>query len=202
MTTTINAIETRYAGCRFRSRLEARWAVFFDTLGVKWEYEPQGFKVDDNCYLPDFWLPETETWVEVKGSSESLKADADRLTMILDWASPLPGMMGSHGTTGSICHGVLFLGPVPMAGGLTLHPIVQHREGLWWEWAYFAPQMPGVHIRTLAKRGPTLAYFLQPPECAEWSVDPLCVNTTYWYDETKKAYAAARSARFEHGENG
>lgn len=33
---TIKAIETRYAGCR-RSRLEARWAVVFDTLGFAWE---------------------------------------------------------------------------------------------------------------------------------------------------------------------
>lgn len=36
------ALTTRYAGCRFRSRLEARWAVFFDHLGIEWEYEPQG----------------------------------------------------------------------------------------------------------------------------------------------------------------
>lgn len=42
---TIQAIETQYAGCRFRSRLEARWAVFFDTLDIRWEYEPEGFEV-------------------------------------------------------------------------------------------------------------------------------------------------------------
>lgn len=38
----IKPIETRYAGCRFRSRLEARWAVFFDALKIEWEYEPEG----------------------------------------------------------------------------------------------------------------------------------------------------------------
>lgn len=32
---TIQAIQTRYAGHHFRSRLEARWAVFFDYLGVE-----------------------------------------------------------------------------------------------------------------------------------------------------------------------
>lgn len=42
----IKAIETSYAGCRFRSRLEARWAVFFDRMGVSWEYEPQGYELD------------------------------------------------------------------------------------------------------------------------------------------------------------
>jgi len=41
----ITAIETRYKGYRFRSRLEARWAVFFDALGVIWEYEKEGFEV-------------------------------------------------------------------------------------------------------------------------------------------------------------
>ncbi len=39
----VRAIETKYKGCRFRSRLEARWAVFFDALGIKWWYEPEGF---------------------------------------------------------------------------------------------------------------------------------------------------------------
>ena len=39
----IKAIETYYKGYRFRSRLEARWAVFFDAAGIKYEYEPEGF---------------------------------------------------------------------------------------------------------------------------------------------------------------
>ena len=51
----MKAIETCYNGYRFRSRLEARWAVFFDALGVKYEYEPEGFELDDGTwYLPDF----------------------------------------------------------------------------------------------------------------------------------------------------
>ena len=29
-------IETVYKGFKFRSRLEARWAVFFDACGVRW----------------------------------------------------------------------------------------------------------------------------------------------------------------------
>lgn len=54
---TMKAIETRYKGYRFRSRLEARWAVFFDALDVKWEYEPEGFELGFNDrYLPDFRL--------------------------------------------------------------------------------------------------------------------------------------------------
>jgi len=68
----MKAIETHYRGCRFRSRLEARWAVFFDTLKVNWEYEKEGFDLDKaGWYLPDFWVPELEIWVEVKGNSPS-----------------------------------------------------------------------------------------------------------------------------------
>lgn len=39
----LKAIETEYKGYRFRSRPEARWAVFFDACGVKWDYEPEGY---------------------------------------------------------------------------------------------------------------------------------------------------------------
>lgn len=65
---SIKAIETVYKGYRFRSRAEARWAVFFDAAGIKYLYEPEGVKLsDDTLYLPDFYLPESETWFEVKG---------------------------------------------------------------------------------------------------------------------------------------
>jgi hypothetical protein len=62
----LTPIETYYHGYRFRSRLEARWAVFFDALGERWEYEPQGYKLDGEFYLPDFWLPERKAFLEVK----------------------------------------------------------------------------------------------------------------------------------------
>lgn len=64
----IKAIETAYAGCRFRSRTEARWAVFFDALGLTWEYEKEGFELPSGRYLPDFWLPDLGGWIEVKGT--------------------------------------------------------------------------------------------------------------------------------------
>ena len=80
----ITAIPTEYKGYRFRSRLEARWAVFFDACRVKWEYEPEGFELPNGqCYLPDFLLhgcagrsPE-DLYVEVKGKMTA--ADADKI---------------------------------------------------------------------------------------------------------------------------
>jgi hypothetical protein len=60
-------IETEYNGCRFRSRVEARWAVFFDSLSIRWEYEREGFDLGDlGGYLPDFFLPDYEMFVEIK----------------------------------------------------------------------------------------------------------------------------------------
>lgn len=62
----MKAIETKYKGYRFRSRLEARWAVFFESLGWKWEYEPEGFELESGWYLPDFRIND-HLWVEIKG---------------------------------------------------------------------------------------------------------------------------------------
>src|SRR5512147_2788464 len=66
-TAPLKAIETVYKGYRFRSRLEARWAVFLDALKTPWEYEAQGYDLDGVRYLPDFWLPREEIFIEAKG---------------------------------------------------------------------------------------------------------------------------------------
>ena len=67
----IQPIETEYNGYRFRSRLEARWAVFFDEVGIEYEYEPEGFELDDGTrYLPDFYFPRYDWYGEVKAPRE------------------------------------------------------------------------------------------------------------------------------------
>ncbi len=59
----INAIPTKLVGIQFRSRLEAKWAAFFDLLGWPWEYEP----IDLDGYIPDFVLMfKTPMLVEIK----------------------------------------------------------------------------------------------------------------------------------------
>jgi hypothetical protein len=63
---TIAAIPTTYRGRRYRSRLEARWAAFFDLLEWRHEYEP----FDLGGWSPDFLLPDFGALVEIKPAQE------------------------------------------------------------------------------------------------------------------------------------
>lgn len=90
---TIHAIETEYNGYRFRSRLEARWAVFFDTLGVPYDYEPEGFELGSGIrYLPDFWLPTWNSWVEIKPTMDV--CDTERAMHLLGILAENTGKFG------------------------------------------------------------------------------------------------------------
>ena len=65
----IEAIQTAYKNYKFRSKLEAQWAVFFDKLGIEFRYEVEGFELSGSYrmrYLPDFFLPKYNCWVEIK----------------------------------------------------------------------------------------------------------------------------------------
>ena len=68
MSDDIQAIPTEYGGVRFKSRLEARFAEWLtEEQKVTWEYEPKGFESHyPNGYLPDFFVPEICTYVEIK----------------------------------------------------------------------------------------------------------------------------------------
>lgn len=79
----IQPIETVYQGYAFRSRLEARWAVFFDCLELEWVYEHEGYNLGTmGYYLPDFRVT-TRTQCNSDGSAAKgrriwveIKADA------------------------------------------------------------------------------------------------------------------------------
>ena len=90
----IKSIDTQYNGYKFRSRLEARWAVFFDALDIVYEYEPEGYQLENGeYYLPDFWLPEFETFVEVKhigGDSSKAQVFAKGVKYPVWFAEGLP----------------------------------------------------------------------------------------------------------------
>jgi hypothetical protein len=62
----MKSLESTYNGVVFRSRLEARWAALFDHYKLKWVYEPDAFHTESGPYLPDFYLPSLNAYVEVK----------------------------------------------------------------------------------------------------------------------------------------
>ena len=77
MITKTRSIQTYYKGYYFRSRLEARYAVFLDYLGIRWKYETEGYIIEKNefsetfghigeAYLPDFFLPDLHIYLEIK----------------------------------------------------------------------------------------------------------------------------------------
>lgn len=180
---TVQPIETRYAGCRFRSRLEARWAVFFDHLNIPWEYEPQGFMIEGTLYLPDFYLRHQKLWVEIKpqgmvaDGAEKFWEFADKLEFLGDRAA-------------------LFQGDIPRPpdyDGLNIN--VLGDEGYKWcvcsSGRHFDVQFAGRNARI--KCG-CPGY----EQGGRWlsGGDPV----EYGF-RTKEAFTAARSARFEHGEN-
>jgi hypothetical protein len=105
----IPAIETSYNGYKFRSRLEARWARFFDVLGVKYEYEPEGFDLSkiphigeyldpsDTWYLPDFWLPRQGCYMEIKPLLTPVDSTAITKCYLLNSSKPVLITFGSPG---------------------------------------------------------------------------------------------------------
>lgn len=212
MTTTIRAIETHYKGCRFRSRLEARWAVFFDALGIEWIYEPEGYVVDGKPYLPDFWLPRLELWVEIKGNlshrdmqrlhkavgENGLPLDVDRE----DRPDPVdPAGWGER---------VLLLGQVPEPGPTWVHFLFAYYGGhVFSVGAFF---MYSGECWRIGHIGP-LTRESGWPEVAGTDEDATAYRRTQLLTpvatlalsddgDLAGAYRAARSARFEHGESG
>lgn len=216
---TAQPIETHYAGHRFRSRLEARWAVFFDTLGIRWEYEPQGYLVglDRRPYLPDFWLPGEKLWVEVKGSEDQLDIE-----LMVAAALPEQGLP----TTGR-CDGdeaeqtrMLILGP--FGTGVTrltdtntgehagysqpTHTALTFRKGdLFQAHAWFEDS--GIRIMTMdgaviANDSPQINWETRGSGWGNLVGGGGTISDDAPDARVVEAYRAARSARFEHGESG
>lgn len=202
----MKAIETKYAGCRFRSRLEARWAVVFDHLGLEWQYEPEGFERPGPegviRYLPDFYLPATETWVEIKGGDDALAEDAQRIADMCDWGSPIPGVDYSYGST----RGLLVLGDIPRPGTDAAWLLVQHRKGLWLNRAIIVQTGAPVHLVPIHPDYNGDAPWTDSSLREGLQGEPIAVRGTSIHKghsgTPTDAYDAGRSARFEFGESG
>ena len=100
----IKPLETVYRGYRFRSRLEARWAVFFDALEIEWEYETQGYKLPTRGnYLPDFWLPEFSGGAHVEVKPAGVLRDPIALGELRELAEEFTASMFASGRITEAC---------------------------------------------------------------------------------------------------
>lgn len=167
---TIKAIETAYKGYRFRSRLEARWAVYFDVAGIQWEYEKEGYNLPGmGLYLPDFWLSGLSLWCEVKpGEFTTTERDKCRALELI---------------TKRDC---IMLEGIPQAR--YYYTPEGHAFGLWPYKDYiWSSQILGWGM---GREEP----FLMWPDREREFID------MGWLIVGEEALVAARSARFEHGE--
>jgi hypothetical protein len=89
------AIQTKFNAHRYRSRLEARYAVLLQCVGLPFH---EGFELESGRYLPDFWLPTKGIWPEVKGwvatskdQCQCLADDTDR-RVVMAFGDPSSGM--------------------------------------------------------------------------------------------------------------
>lgn len=103
----ISPVTTRYKGYRFRSRTEARWAIVFDTINLKWIYENEGYNIPDmGWYLPDFFMPKQPALIvdsltiEIKGidPTQNERLKASKLSTIL--SAPVIILFGVPGDQG------------------------------------------------------------------------------------------------------
>jgi hypothetical protein len=168
--TITESVETDYAGYRFRSRLEARWAVFLDAAGIRWEYEPEQYLVSYRHrvrkWIPDFELPALGQFVEVKGM---MRPDAFARTM--DIASGL----AEDG------YDLVLLGHVPgwfttrWPAQLHRHAEANGRTELWAVPWRREPGCPLVRHRAVPAAEITADLLLAglPQVCPEWAEEPL-----------------------------
>lgn len=68
------SIEQIHNGTRYRSRTEARYALMFERAGIEYQYEPEGYAFAEKGrrYVPDFWVPKWDSFLEVKPDGFSL----------------------------------------------------------------------------------------------------------------------------------
>lgn len=71
----MHAIQTIFKGYKFRSRLEARWAIFLETLKADWTYEKEGYDLSGTWYLPDFFVKDWNCWIEIKGQTPTAEEE-------------------------------------------------------------------------------------------------------------------------------
>lgn len=68
-------IQVYFCGTKYRCTAEAQWAAVFHELALRPHYEPESFLLPSGKYLPDFWLPDSDVYIEIKGKYSGAEPD-------------------------------------------------------------------------------------------------------------------------------
>lgn len=179
----MKAIETYYKGNRFRSRLEARWAVAFDCLGIAWDYEVEGYVVSGKPYLPDFWLPQLNCFVEIKPTLPTEQFMCSNVLNDMDY----PVILICGRPSRETC--IAFCGDLSDSGGG-----VSSRYA--WIGSCRLCESPYLILEDEHKR----EFFLSGDLQSEWNYKCSCGKRSENNSYVNRAFEYAAMCRFEHGE--
>lgn len=56
-----------YKNYWMRSTWEVKYAKYLDKNNINWQYESKTFDLGNTTYTPDFYLPKTDEYIEIKG---------------------------------------------------------------------------------------------------------------------------------------
>lgn len=139
---TAHGIPTTYRGTRFRSRLEARWAAFFDLIEWDWVYEP----FDADGWIPDFLIQGKAHFLVEVGPCVDVRDYVAKGEKARAAYPPVPRLFGPPGDQVTFLvpdHWTLVVGVTPLlwdegwrapaAGILASSPTGETDEAAWWE---------------------------------------------------------------------
>lgn len=174
--------------------------MFFDDLGIKYQYEPEGFVLSDGTYyLPDFYLPDLKLWVEVKGVMDDMsRKKIELFAEELNWEDSKLWILGNV--------------PKPFE---QIYDLDEEELGTDAFWVFAKNAADGPYLPCICPACGRVGVEFdgrgwRVDDCTETDAPLAFPNADSLHHEDKgysyhapviqKAYMKARQARFEHGE--
>lgn len=162
--------------------------MFFTAIGEQWDYEPEGFVIDGDPYLPDFYLRNCAIYVEIKPPSHADYGDVYR--KLMRFRDEIGAIVLFNGEPGEWWPGTLFcVDSTDSSGGVSEWSCRLTSRNNQPTIAVLDDVPPDAHTLMSGHGWETLPSYY-------WDAAGTCTGDT----EFILAVEEARSARFEHGE--
>lgn len=175
----IKSKPTEYKGIQFRSKLEAQVAYFFDQCGIHWQYEPDRLGDGDREYNPDFYLPETDDYVEVKGERPGYEQEILKARSFVSFDGPIKRLI------------IISEIPDPNQPGMPHFPCYfasarhSYGDGIEMGWYFFQDMGEGIasgHISSAHFADPRISSWNVGNEYKPFSIKPMSDRNIRWPD--------------------